>query len=566
MDLDISNSFLYPTVLLFIPGLINLGIFIYSYFFFQRSKLSVVFSLLVFSAFLWQFSDGFLKLSTNAELARRLYALSDSSALIVISSGLYFSILFNKDFKKLPSILVQFIYLPTIIFIIVHFMGLFPINMEYSEKLGYVANIESHLFLTIEYFYIAIYGVLTAYFFLRHWYTSKNNDEKIKSGLIFYGFLIPLVQGILTEIIFPLVFNIEPIPLTPTFITFFSVAAIIGLKKYNLLSYSPYNSYEYIINNMLDAIIITDNNNDIKYVNLAAKKLFGYHQNELIDQSIFTLLADEKSLETILKMKKRRKEGFNDRYEVNMKSKKENTLNMLVIASPYKNKNSNIIGSILILHDLTKEKLKNVELTEALFKGEEKERLRLSQELHDGITQNMSVIKMLLQSLKSTASSEEQNQKIDKTISITNDSICEIRTISHNLHPLDEKMSLCEAVKTLIDRFNSSGLEINIQIDGEKPSNIKQITITNIYRVLQEFFNNTLKYAQATIVDIQIVYLETNIKIKISDNGVGFNINSLESKGIGLKNMKNRINAINGSFELNSELNKGTNLVVKVPY
>jgi PAS domain S-box-containing protein len=553
-------------LLAFIPGLISLGIFIYSYYFLSRSRLSLIFSFIVISAFIWQISQGFLMTPIDIEDAKRVFLLTEFGSVLTISNCLLFSLIYTKVIKrKLNPFITTLIYLPSIFLIIAYTLRLIPYELKYTTLLGYV-NDTKHPIFTFESIFFSSYGLAVIILFVRYWIISKNKKTKYQAAFISIGFFIPFIQGIYTEIILPEIYNSPPIPLTVTFITFFSVGSIIALTKYNLLSYSPYKVTDNIIEFMSDAILISDNSGIIRYTNNSLLKMLGYTNDELIGQQGFFLLADKKSLETVSKMIVKRQIGSSDNYEVNMKTKEGKIINVSINASPYY-KNKEVIGALSIIHDITSERKKTRQLTEASISGEEKERKRLSQELHDGTLQNIAVIKMNLEALDLKKFKKEDQYKIESLINLSEDSIKELRAVTHNLHALNDNELLCDAINRLIKNYNNTNVTFNLNVTGKKPEKMNFSATINVYRVLQEFINNAVKHSNSELIKIDINYNTDKLNVNISDNGCGFNYDEKLNlnEGLGLKNMNSRIRMINGDFTLTSNINEGTKLFISIP-
>jgi signal transduction histidine kinase len=124
-------------------------------------------------------------------------------------------------------------------------------------------------------------------------------------------------------------------------------------------------------------------------------------------------------------------------------------------------------------------------------------------------------------------------------------------------------LNLIEAIKLEVDRFNRLkfiAAELKIVGDIFEIDARKEIIL---FRMLQEFFINTLKHAQATLITIDIEFVIDCLYIKVKDNGKGFD-QSESSDGIGLMNMKNRAHLIDAEFSLHSKLNEGTILTLQL--
>ena len=154
-----------------------------------------------------------------------------------------------------------------------------------------------------------------------------------------------------------------------------------------------------------------------------------------------------------------------------------------------------------------------------------------------------------------------------KTKNILDDAITDVRGLSHQMMPnMLIKSSLGNALQDLIEKSNSPKLHINLKLDGLQEDLDKNIQVV-IYRIIQECINNTIKHAQASKIDISVKQNTKEVETEISDNGVGFNTNEVSSKssGLGLENIKSRIDMMKGKFEIESSKNTGTKINVKIP-
>lgn len=142
--------------------------------------------------------------------------------------------------------------------------------------------------------------------------------------------------------------------------------------------------------------------------------------------------------------------------------------------------------------------------------------------------------------------------------------IHEVRRISHNLRPsaLDD-IGLQAALTTLLDDYKShSTIKIDTLFDTQ-PGKLKSEVATTLYRVVQESLNNIEKHAHAQQVTVILQQMGNFLQLLIRDDGVGFNLNDTQvRRGIGLRNMRERVEFIGGEFELSSETGFGTEITV----
>lgn len=221
---------------------------------------------------------------------------------------------------------------------------------------------------------------------------------------------------------------------------------------------------------------------------------------------------------------------------------------------------------------LDKELLKQQELrSKAVIEAEEKERVRIARELHDGIGQQLSAAKLNISGLQASIKTKQPEEilMLQNALELLDESVKEVRAVSHSMIPNALiKSGLVSAVREFINKISSLGnLRINLEIIGlnERLEN----TVENIlFRVLQELVNNIIKHAKATEVGIQFIKHENELTILIEDNGVGFDVNASLSDingGIGLKNISSRVAFLNGEVNFDSFPGKGTTVTIELP-
>ncbi len=204
-----------------------------------------------------------------------------------------------------------------------------------------------------------------------------------------------------------------------------------------------------------------------------------------------------------------------------------------------------------------------LESAKSAMEAQQKERIRIAQELHDGVGGSLAAVKLFVDSMRKTQNTEELQIIYDNI----NSTYEEVRSISHNLTPPKfEFASITDIVKDYITQISQhSKIEI---ILSAKPSlgwnELNESIQINIYRIAQELVNNIIKHANATKIEFSLELIDNTIKMSIIDNGVGFDINK-KASGIGLQNIKNRINELQGECKIESEKAKGTSIYLSIP-
>lgn len=198
-------------------------------------------------------------------------------------------------------------------------------------------------------------------------------------------------------------------------------------------------------------------------------------------------------------------------------------------------------------------KLKDIEA----YNNMQNERIRISRELHDNIGAHLTFIKSTVDSIT------DKNEKITLAKEITSETIRELRKTVWLINK--SSVSIEEFVIKLRDFMKTIPL-VNITSELEDASFIlKTNYLTEIFRSIQETVNNAVKYAKANHINIQIITKNQTLLIAIEDDGVGFDLNHISATGFGLQNIKSRINALSGTVDINSIINKGTCISIKVP-
>lgn len=203
-------------------------------------------------------------------------------------------------------------------------------------------------------------------------------------------------------------------------------------------------------------------------------------------------------------------------------------------------------------------------VSEMLVEAEQNERSRIARDLHDSVSQKLAVMQMHLSMIETA-----QTESINNVNNILQQSIADVRGISHNLYPKDLEKGIVPALEGLCAQNNFVNFDIKFTLKADdsvtKASLSKNIQLV-IYRIVQEISNNALKYSKANKLIIELMIKDGKIALLISDNGIGFNASNLESaKGIGLRNIIERIKQISGKVTIKSKEQEGTQFFIEIP-
>ena len=203
---------------------------------------------------------------------------------------------------------------------------------------------------------------------------------------------------------------------------------------------------------------------------------------------------------------------------------------------------------------------------EAVFNAQEEERKRISKELHDGIGQQLSGLKMAFQKLSGGIKEKlpEKKEEVEKLTEIVSESADEVRSISHQMMPRALiEFGLIEAIEDMLSKsLGVSKIEYEFEYHGidERLDERKEVSL---YRITQELINNIIKHSNANQVNIHLFKNNRKIILIVEDNGKGISIDN--TKGHGLMNIKSRVNTLDGEVNLEPSPNSGTLATIRIP-
>lgn len=208
-----------------------------------------------------------------------------------------------------------------------------------------------------------------------------------------------------------------------------------------------------------------------------------------------------------------------------------------------------------------------------LVEQQELERQRIARELHDTTVQNLTALIHKIDFCSQILNSDPIRVRLELEImcQILRDSVNGMREIIYNLRPMTfDDMGFNETLTQAVNRLQK-GFDTKIVLETEGESYpINQVVQLTILRIIQEAVNNCKKYANANMIDITLSYKEDTIELVIMDDGIGFDtqritIQKEQNTGFGLSIMRERINLLNGTFEIESKLGFGTEIQVNIP-
>lgn len=247
-------------------------------------------------------------------------------------------------------------------------------------------------------------------------------------------------------------------------------------------------------------------------------------------------------------------------------------------------KADNLISKVSVVFDYLSGNLKDISeriegfqqkhtLGVKVIKAQEEERHRVAREIHDGPAQLMANVVLKAEICEKLIDIDilKTKEELNNLKKIVRDSLQDVRRIIYDLRPMSlDDLGLVPTVQRYVNSFSeSTNINTVVDVHGDLEE-LKPIINLTAFRVIQEALNNIKKHAKANNVKIKLESNQDKINISIIDDGVGFNANNLNKdtniySGFGLHSMKERLELINGSIKIESEIGKGTKIFVEIP-
>lgn len=200
----------------------------------------------------------------------------------------------------------------------------------------------------------------------------------------------------------------------------------------------------------------------------------------------------------------------------------------------------------------------------AWMNGEERERNRISQDLHDGVAAMIGAAKMNLQAIP-YLNDEKRNDQIQKVSNILENTHTDVRRIAHNLLPITlQNEGLVPAIRQFAKDINDTGIiQIEVVQNIAEFPQLNQQTQLMLFRIIQELSNNIIKHAQATKATIIFSKNKEMLQVEVKDNGKGM-AQLKHDQSQGLYSIRQRLKALGGAFDINSIDNEGTSAILQI--
>jgi two-component system CheB/CheR fusion protein len=331
------------------------------------------------------------------------------------------------------------------------------------------------------------------------------------------------------------------------------------------------DEYVSLVENTPDVIIRWDNKLCLIFANSAFEERFSLKKIKVYGKKVGDIDGPFSSVEKYIEsLKNVFKTGKPIEHHNTYKTKNKE-IHFYTRMVPEKNEKGKVISVLAIARDISEIKIaqgkldvQQKETMNAIIVAQEQERERIGEALHNGVGQLFYAVQARLQTINGKTKEDDKARK--ELLVIVKDAINDIRKISFELIPSVLKdYGFEKAIRALVQKITNNIIPVKLSfknIGTRLPEKIE----FGVYRILQELINNIVKHSKATNATIDIAHKDNTLLILVSDNGKGFAHTNETHNGIGLANVKNRVDLLNGSITIHSRRGKGTEIFITVPY
>jgi PAS domain S-box-containing protein len=351
IDLDIGR---FEIIALFlVPACINIGIFLYVTFFLGRNRTNFAFSVFVLLLGLWQIADGFMRMAETLVAASEWFRICCVFSVFAIPFGILFTFNYSGNFRRISNIRFFItLFLPSLFCLVLLVARLDSFSIYASDLWYWISKPDLTVLTSIIYFWALALSLFMMYLLWENYRRENSKETRKKQALILaIGFTVPVVGGIIGKAFFSFILNIDVVPITTSLFTAFSVAALVAMRKYKLLDFSPKHQWDPIVEAMNEGLLIVNLDDQIMYANKSFGRMLDYDFEELKDKVatdlVFSGAEKPRDLAFV-----RGETRSGTRHEIKLRTKSGEEIWVSMSRSPYRDEKGRETGSILILSDI----------------------------------------------------------------------------------------------------------------------------------------------------------------------------------------------------------------------
>ncbi len=334
-----------------------------------------------------------------------------------------------------------------------------------------------------------------------------------------------------------------------------------------------------------DGVVTTDDSNHITLFNHAAEQITGWNAEEVLGRNLAdvlkittdgTVIDFTKELQSIVAAN-----GNTSANDLQLTTRNETKIPIEINSSPLQEQDGETTGFVFVFRDISQrkeaeaqllayqERLRSLASTLSII--EERERQKIASQLHESLGQVLAMSKFKLASVLNENLSEETHQNLQEIYQLIEQTVTETRLLTTEISPpVLYELGFKAGVSWLLERTEENNeIKTTLSDDGEEKSLDNDIRII-LFRAISELINNVIKHAKADRITVSLAREGEFIAVEVKDNGQGFDVSALSPTvdmqgGFGLFNIRERLEHVHGSFQIESTPGEGTLVMLKAP-
>jgi signal transduction histidine kinase len=331
-------------------------------------------------------------------------------------------------------------------------------------------------------------------------------------------------------------------------------------KQRTLLEKTKRQYQDLFMKNPLPTILIDYFSNEVVKINQSTIDYYGYKKDYFIGKVINDLIELPKKEWDKIKEYDNTIRGVRDVFQCKPLVANQNY--SVARAHFRKIELEDVSHWIIMLEDITEQTRFDYEKTQLTNKVQDFERKKIAMELHDGIAQELTLLSLYLNQMDHSCSDKKV---LDLCKSLVSETINQTRTLTYSIDPPLLNEGLTKGLFAFFNRLSRiEHINFPFEILGDHELDFNYQTSYNVFRIIQEFINNSVKYAKSKVIGCKITSTINEVIFDLYDEGIGFDVEKTSVHGMGIKNILERSQALGFKIAFESKLTVGTNMRLTV--
>lgn len=521
------DNYLY-LLLALIPALLNLGILAYLFFFVPRGKTINIFSFFLLALIMWQSEDTAMRLISTEDQARYVDRMLCLGWQAFAPLAFHFACRYARVKLFSRSYGLFLIYLPFVVLYLIYLGSSDHTVFQHRGPWGWLNTPRDEEADSIHRLLIGAYTCAAVYILFRYAYQLKDSRQKqLQASIIAVGILIPAIQGLTTQIVFPVMLHIPEIPVTSSFMTFFSLATIVAIRLFGLFNIAEAVEVESILESLTSIVFVVSPKKRIIYMNPWAADTLVKGEESKSNFSVSKIFSSPDYFERFKTevFDKCFQERAVSNFTTCFKTSDGNTIHV-VLSAELIQKNGLVQGMLVVANDVTRlqQSIKELERSNAQL---EQYAHAASHDLQEPLRKIIFFLNLLLEN-QGGEKGDEAHKYIHKAINSASSmrlivqDLLEVANVTA-MKPKQESVDTNEAVNavlhTLQDELQEAGATVEV---GELPV-INGCNNALVQQLFRNLVGNALKYRSERPLFIKITASDSQDKwqFSVSDTGIG---------------------------------------------